>query len=124
MPAQGRLGGDFDDQNEGLISALCKAHPSLVSLEMETFHLLDLARCARGGGKWEERGGACRCTGSRGPRWGAGRPQCPDVFGACLEVVEPCRCKERSQRALRIVEGAQGTGLPSLELKARHPSVT
>lgn len=46
---QGRLGGDFDDQNEGLITALCKAHPSLVSLEMETFHLLDLARCSRGG---------------------------------------------------------------------------
>jgi len=45
--SQGRTGGDFDDRNEGLIAALCKEYPHLVSLEMETFHLLDLARCAR-----------------------------------------------------------------------------
>lgn len=45
---QGRIGGDFDDRNAGLISALCAAHPNLISLEMETFHLLDLARCSRG----------------------------------------------------------------------------
>lgn len=48
--SQGRTGGDFDDRNEGLISALCREHPHLVSLEMETFQLLDLARSARDNG--------------------------------------------------------------------------
>ncbi len=69
-PPQGRTGGDFQDQNEGLITALCRAHPDLISLEMETFHLLDLARCAKGA-----RGGGglrgCYCTlRDRGGLWG------------------------------------------------------
>jgi hypothetical protein len=46
---QGRIGGDFDDGNDGLVDALVAGLPHLVSLEMETFHLLDLARCAKGG---------------------------------------------------------------------------
>ncbi|KAL6753071.1 nucleoside phosphorylase domain-containing protein [Haematococcus lacustris] len=47
--SQGRLGGDFQDANEQLLAQLCAAHHDLISLEMETFHLLDLARCSRGG---------------------------------------------------------------------------
>lgn len=46
--SQGRTGGKFDDRNENLISDLCRHHPNLVSLEMETFQLLDLARCSQG----------------------------------------------------------------------------
>ncbi len=46
--AQGRIGTDFDDANEALLAELCAEHPDLISLEMETFHLLDLARCSRG----------------------------------------------------------------------------
>ncbi|GFR52160.1 hypothetical protein Agub_g14691 [Astrephomene gubernaculifera] len=46
--SQGRTGSDFDDRNEGLLGELVAAHPDLVSLEMETFQLLDLARCSRG----------------------------------------------------------------------------
>lgn len=45
---QGRTGTDFDDLNESLLGEVCAGHPDLVSLEMETFHLLDLARCSRG----------------------------------------------------------------------------
>jgi uridine phosphorylase len=48
---QGRTGGDFDDRNVDLIDLLRARFPSMVSLEMETFHLLDLARCSRGGVK-------------------------------------------------------------------------
>ncbi|GLC65493.1 hypothetical protein PLESTF_000302500 [Pleodorina starrii] len=46
--SQGRTGSDFDDRNEGLLGELVAAHPDLVSLEMETFQLLDLARCSKG----------------------------------------------------------------------------
>ncbi|KAG2494589.1 hypothetical protein HYH03_007355 [Edaphochlamys debaryana] len=46
--SQGRTGPEFDDANEGLLGALTKAHPDLMSLEMETFHLMDLARCSKG----------------------------------------------------------------------------
>lgn len=46
--SQGRMGAHFDDRNEGLIPELVGSHPDLVSLEMETFHLYDLARCSRG----------------------------------------------------------------------------
>ena len=38
----------FDDRNEQLLSDLIAKHPSALSLEMETFHLLDLARCSLG----------------------------------------------------------------------------
>ncbi|KAG2498251.1 hypothetical protein HYH03_004001 [Edaphochlamys debaryana] len=46
--SQGRTGSLFDDGNEGLLGGLAAQHPDLVSLEMETFQLLDLARCSRG----------------------------------------------------------------------------
>ncbi|KAG2439128.1 hypothetical protein HXX76_004495 [Chlamydomonas incerta] len=46
--SQGRTGSDFDDCNAALLGELAAAHPDLVSLEMETFQLLDLARCSRG----------------------------------------------------------------------------
>ncbi|GLI71265.1 hypothetical protein VaNZ11_016385 [Volvox africanus] len=46
--SQGRTGSDFDDRNECLLADLVAAHPDLVSLEMETFQLLDLARCTKG----------------------------------------------------------------------------
>ncbi|KAF5834014.1 hypothetical protein DUNSADRAFT_9451 [Dunaliella salina] len=46
--SQGRTNSDFDDENESLLQQLCANHPELISLEMETFQLLDLARCAKG----------------------------------------------------------------------------
>ncbi|GAX77180.1 hypothetical protein CEUSTIGMA_g4626.t1 [Chlamydomonas eustigma] len=46
--SQGRVGGNFDDRNEGLIEEMCEKYPDMVSLEMETFHLLDMARCSGG----------------------------------------------------------------------------
>jgi hypothetical protein len=45
---QGRTGDAFDDSNAGLIEALLAAHPAATTLQMETFHLLDLARCSSG----------------------------------------------------------------------------
>eukprot|EP00879_Flechtneria_rotunda_P020628 GHRR01021707.1.p1 GENE.GHRR01021707.1~~GHRR01021707.1.p1 ORF type:complete len:312 (+),score=96.98 GHRR01021707.1:257-1192(+) len=46
--SQGRLGCHFEDGNEAINEQLLQLHAQLVSLEMETFHLLDLARCSRG----------------------------------------------------------------------------
>eukprot|EP00240_Pyramimonas_obovata_P005238 CAMPEP_0118933574 /NCGR_PEP_ID=MMETSP1169-20130426/12068_1 /TAXON_ID=36882 /ORGANISM="Pyramimonas obovata, Strain CCMP722" /LENGTH=415 /DNA_ID=CAMNT_0006876357 /DNA_START=95 /DNA_END=1342 /DNA_ORIENTATION=- len=46
--SQARLGGDFDDRNDALLANLLEQYPAAASLEMETFHLLDLARCSRG----------------------------------------------------------------------------
>ena len=45
---QGRLSIDFDDRNEDLLACLSKRYPNALSLEMETFHLFDLARCSGG----------------------------------------------------------------------------
>ncbi|KAL4094818.1 hypothetical protein PRIC1_010471 [Phytophthora ramorum] len=46
--SQGRLDSAFDDHNEQLVEDLAKSHPALVTVEMETFHLLDLAQRSRG----------------------------------------------------------------------------
>ncbi|KAF8055740.1 purine nucleoside phosphorylase [Scenedesmus sp. PABB004] len=46
--SQARLGAHFDDKNDAVITQLRERYPDAVSLEMETFHLLDLARCSRG----------------------------------------------------------------------------
>ncbi|KAF4320562.1 hypothetical protein BBO99_00005512 [Phytophthora kernoviae] len=46
--SQGRLDSAFDDRNEQLVENLTKTHPELHTLEMETFHLLDLAQRSRG----------------------------------------------------------------------------
>eukprot|EP00899_Mesostigma_viride_P015371 jgi/Mesvir1/23835/Mv10640-RA.1 len=45
--SQGRITDDFDDHNRALLRELVTEHPQILSLEMETFHLLDLARCSR-----------------------------------------------------------------------------
>ena len=45
---QGRSTTDFDDRNEDLLQLLAAQHPSALSLEMESFHLFDLARCSGG----------------------------------------------------------------------------
>jgi uridine phosphorylase len=45
--SQGRLTDGFGDRNEQLLAQIAAA--GAVSLEMETFHLLDLARCSKGG---------------------------------------------------------------------------
>ena len=47
--SQGRTGEAFDDRNDALIDAILAEDPSALSLEMETFHLLDMARCSAGG---------------------------------------------------------------------------
>lgn len=45
---QGRQSEDFDDRNDELLATLLAMHSNAVSLEMESFHLLDLARCSKG----------------------------------------------------------------------------
>ena len=42
------MGTAFDDRNEALLDEVCQRYPEATSLEMETFHLLDLARCSKG----------------------------------------------------------------------------
>jgi len=44
--SQGRIDPRFDDKNHKLIEELLQAQPGALSCEMETFHLLDLARCS------------------------------------------------------------------------------
>ena len=41
---QGRPSAAFDERNEGLIAAIAARVPGLATLEMETFHLFELAR--------------------------------------------------------------------------------
>lgn len=47
--SQGRVTKYFDDKNENLIERLEKKHPNCISIEMESFHLLDLASCTTEG---------------------------------------------------------------------------
>jgi len=47
-PTQGRIDNNFDDHNEELLNKLTSKYPEVKSLEMETFHLLDLARVSKG----------------------------------------------------------------------------
>jgi uridine phosphorylase len=44
--SQGRTDPNFDDENEDLINKLKQRFPNAFTLEMETFHLFDLARCS------------------------------------------------------------------------------
>ncbi|KAF4034005.1 Phosphorylase superfamily [Phytophthora infestans] len=46
--SQGRLDSAFDDRNKELVESLVKSHQDLYTVEMETFHLLDLAQRSRG----------------------------------------------------------------------------
>lgn len=47
--SQGRVTGTFVDKNEQLIDGqLLKEHPDCVAIEMETFHLFDMAECSEG----------------------------------------------------------------------------
>ena len=39
---------NFDDQAEGLLTRLQEVQPDAASMEMESFMLLDLARCSKG----------------------------------------------------------------------------
>lgn len=41
--SQGRQANDFRDYNENLIREVKKIHPEVMTLEMETFHLFDMA---------------------------------------------------------------------------------
>lgn len=45
---QGRSSAIFDDRNDGVIDDVIGSAPEVVSMEMETFHLFDLARRSRG----------------------------------------------------------------------------
>lgn len=46
--SQGRVSSSFDDRNADLLNTLTETYPNALSLEMETFHLFDLARCSGG----------------------------------------------------------------------------
>jgi uridine phosphorylase len=48
MVWQGRVDAHFEDQAEGLLARLLEAQPDVASMEMESFMLLDLARCSKG----------------------------------------------------------------------------
>ena len=47
--SQGRLGTGFDDRNERLVADVLALHPNALSMQMETFHLFDLAESASPG---------------------------------------------------------------------------
>jgi uridine phosphorylase len=44
---QGRTDSNFVDNNEHLLDHICSDNPTAVSMEMETFQLLHLAKCAK-----------------------------------------------------------------------------
>ena len=45
--SQGRLDPEFEDGNEGLIEQVCARYPNAMTMEMETFQLLHLAKCSK-----------------------------------------------------------------------------
>lgn len=47
--SQGRIDACFEDDNLGVLDRLRREHPSVVSMEMETFQLFALANSSRGG---------------------------------------------------------------------------
>jgi len=54
--AQGREDPNFDDRNTDVFDKLQKAHPTVTSMEMESFQLLHLASCSNGSIR------ACTCA--------------------------------------------------------------
>jgi uridine phosphorylase len=56
--SQGRVDPCFDDRNASLVDELMAKHPNLTTIEMESFHLFDLARCSTRQGQ-ETRCSAC-----------------------------------------------------------------
>jgi uridine phosphorylase len=48
--SQGREGSAFADSNSSLLDRLAASHPTLATLQMETFHLFDLGRSASASG--------------------------------------------------------------------------
>jgi uridine phosphorylase len=46
--AQGRLGSQFDDFNEGVVEGVVEKEPEVAAMEMETFKLLQLAKASKG----------------------------------------------------------------------------
>lgn len=48
MCTQGRPSSSFVDHNEHVLTELLTMYPTCVTMEMETFHLFDLARCSMG----------------------------------------------------------------------------
>ena len=44
--SQGRIDANFDDRNDGVVESVQAEHPEVASMEMESFQLLHLARCA------------------------------------------------------------------------------
>lgn len=53
---QGREDPHFDDRNADVVGKLQKAHPTVTSMEMESFQLLHLAACSKGSIR------ACTCA--------------------------------------------------------------
>lgn len=45
---QGRVDENFDDRADGFLNRLQAEQPDAASMEMESFMLLDLARCSKG----------------------------------------------------------------------------
>ena len=43
----GRIDPNFDDGNENVINDIITTYPTAISMEMETFTLLHLAKCSR-----------------------------------------------------------------------------
>jgi len=46
--SQGRIDSHFDDRSDDLLELLKREHPSVCSMEMESFQLLHLANCSKG----------------------------------------------------------------------------
>lgn len=58
--SQGRLDPNFEDGNEDIVEELRRRVPSVITMEMESFQLLHLARCAKPAGSL--RATACAIT--------------------------------------------------------------
>ncbi|DAZ92542.1 TPA: hypothetical protein N0F65_012772 [Lagenidium giganteum] len=92
--SQGRLDSAFDDRNEHVVSDLLKQHPDIHTMEMETFHLLDLAQRSRG-----------TISATAAVLVVANRPTGQVIDGQILQALEHFWGNHRSERTVTLDKG-------------------
>lgn len=92
--SQGRLDGHFDDRNEDCVERVLEMHADVASMEMESFQLLHLARCANpkfGAVRAATAAIVCANRASGDVITGEALHECEDVGGrAVLKAITSC----------------------------------
>ena len=115
--SQGRTDPNFDDRNEGVMQMLSDLEPAPASLEMESFTLLHLARCARRP--------SAEASGGIGVDHPIAAASCAIVCanrksGAVIETAELHRVETQAGRA--VLEAITAFTLGATQKQSQDPS--